>query len=238
MSGSDTSGYRFLHLDEIDSTNSYLKRLGCDADGEICVFADSQTGGRGRRGRDFSSPDGGLYMSFTTPAGDDPLSDCVTARAAVAVCRAVEAMCGIAVQIKWVNDIFCGNKKLCGILCEALSDGGGRFCRIVIGIGINMASALPPELCDIATSVEAEGGNIPDRRALCERIVSEYLRADDFHSEYAARQLATGRRVRVIGADGTFEAVAVGIDEKCALVVRDDLGHEHILNSGEVSLRL
>ena len=238
MDDSHLSGYRFLHFDEIDSTNNYLKRLGCDTDGELCVFADSQSGGRGRRGRSFVSREGGLYLSFTTAAGDDALSVCVTPRAAVAVCRAVEAMCGISVQIKWVNDIFCNEKKLCGILCEAIADTDGHIRRIVVGIGINLAGEPAPELRGIATSVGAEGGNIPDRRALCERILSEYLSAGDFREEYASRQLALGRRVKVIGSDGTYEAVAEGLDDKCALVVRDDIGHKHTLNSGEVSLRL
>lgn len=239
MKSLSANEYVFTDFDVIDSTNNYLKSEIRDAFRPICVTADMQTGGRGRRGRDFFSPSGGLYVSFSVPAGANWQSDCITARAAVAVCRAIEEVCPIPLEIKWVNDIFCRGKKLCGILCEAVNDASGKLSSAVIGVGINLRSGvLSPELAHIATSVEDECKECPDKAALARLIVEKYLSASNFFDEYRARQLVIGKSIRVIGSDGEYNAVAVGLNDCCALIVNDTSGISHTLNSGEVSLKI
>lgn len=138
----------------VDSTNDELKRraaAGCPT-GTVLV-AERQTGGKGRLGRSFYSPPrGGLYMSLLLrPAL--PASECmaVTACTAVAVAAAAEQICGRRAEIKWVNDIMMDGKKLCGILTEgALSAETGLFDYLVVGIGVNVASAgFPEELREV-----------------------------------------------------------------------------------------
>ena len=153
----------------VDSTNDELKRraaAGCPT-GTVLV-AERQTGGKGRLGRSFYSPPrGGLYMSLLLrPAL--PASECmaVTACTAVAVAVAAEQICGRRAEIKWVNDIMMDGKKLCGILTEgALSAETGLFDYLVVGIGVNVASAgFPEELREVATSMFGDVGNPAERR--------------------------------------------------------------------------
>ncbi len=116
-----------LSYDTLDSTNNEAKRqLAAEeiADGKmLLIAAEQQTAGRGRLGRSFySPPDTGIYMSFVFTAAAS-LTDAVgiTGAAAVAVARAVRSLTGKAPQIKWVNDVFLEDKKICGILTEAVT---------------------------------------------------------------------------------------------------------------------
>lgn len=226
---------RIIRIPETDSTNTYIKALASDGEW-LCVIADRQTGGRGRLGRSFESPEGGLYMSFLCPptAGEN---DAVTARVAVAAARAIESMTGLELRIKWVNDLYCGGRKLAGILTESVWSGGKRKC-LVIGIGVNLTEGgLTEALRDIATSVEAEGGRIPSREVLAARIVDEYDRCTDFCEEYRARQLLLGCNVEVHRGNEIFSAFAEDIDADCAVILRLDNGEKLTLSSGEISLR-
>ena len=143
-------------FESLDSTNNYLKKLasGGAAEGTV-VIADEQTAGRGRMGRSFASAPGcGIYMSMLLrPEGCT--ADCapgLTAVAAVAVCRAIEKVCGRAPGIKWINDLYLRGKKICGILCES-SVKDGRVNYAVLGIGLNVttrAEEFPEELRETA----------------------------------------------------------------------------------------
>ena len=144
--GTEWQGVDVRVFREVDSTNLRLKeaaRAGM-ASAPCLLIADSQTAGRGRLGRTFVSPPGaGLYMSLlcAPPAGTG--SGGVTILAAVAVCRAIEELTGLSPKIKWVNDLFLGGKKVCGILAEGLEAG------VILGIGVNLISppgGYPPEV--------------------------------------------------------------------------------------------
>lgn len=224
--------YRYIHLSETDSTNTYLKNLATDE--AVCVIAERQTGGRGRRGRTFESPDGGLYMSFTCHS-DDVLGDGLTAKTAVAVARAIEKLTGLSAGIKWVNDIYVNGRKLCGILAEGVWNDGTP--KIVIGIGVNLRGALPAELTEIATTVEAEGGRIPQREELARAIIGEFLSCTDFRHEYKTRQTILGCPVTVHRGDESFDAVAEDIAEDFGIILRLPDNTTMTLSSGEVSLR-
>lgn len=226
--------YKLIHLSETDSTNKYIRSLAAPCE-KICVIADRQTAGRGRFGRTFESPDGGLYMSFTCHS-TDVLGDRLTAKTAVAAARAVERLTGLCVKIKWVNDLYVHGKKLCGILAEGVWTGADLDC-IVIGIGVNLYGALPEYLENIATTVEAAGGKIPDREELARAILEEFDSLTDFYGEYKARQFLLGCTVTVHRGDETFTATAEDIDENCAVILRLDDGTRIPLTSGEISIR-
>ena len=102
--------------DEVDSTNNVCKTLAAQGADNTAVIARRQTAGKGRLGRSFRSPEGGLYLSVLwrgCPAGQLLT---VTPLAAVAVCRAIQQVCGAMCGIKWCNDVVLDGKKLCGIL--------------------------------------------------------------------------------------------------------------------------
>lgn len=171
-----------LHLfDSIDSTNRYAKSLKSK---KALVLACHQSeGGRGGRlSRSFYSPQGGLYLSLLFPAVF-PLSDAslITSAAAVAVSEAIEEMCGKYCQIKWVNDLFYQNRKVCGILTEGVLGGveSGRLTAVVVGIGLNLFTkreAFEDSLKTIATSLYDGEDSLPSGfsvDALVARIVGQ-----------------------------------------------------------------
>ena len=130
--------------DTLESTNRTAKLLALEgaAHGTL-VLAGGQTAGRGRLGRSFSSPAGkGVYCSVVLrpplPAAN---AQTATIGAAVAVCRAVQTLCGLELAIKWVNDLYYKGKKVCGILTEAGTDlESGQLEWLVVGIGLNLTS--------------------------------------------------------------------------------------------------
>lgn len=133
-----------LHeLDCTDSTNALLLEMarGGAPVGTV-VWAHRQEGGRGRLGRTFSSPVGGVYISMLVPCPSDPkdIGFALTAKAGVAVKRAIRDVCGVECGIKWVNDIVVGGLKVCGILAQMVAREGENV--VVVGIGVNYATPL------------------------------------------------------------------------------------------------
>lgn len=230
-------------LEEVDSTNSEARRLvdrGVEA--PFVVIARQQSGGRGRRGRSFSSPEGGVYLSLVVPvkAGFDP--GLVTTAACTGVARAIDSL-GFDSRIKWVNDIYISGKKAVGILCEGVvSMEDAHISDIVIGIGVNYeGSSFPPGLEDIATSLYPEGGPPVSRAAFTKRMVDEVMTAlssDDYLAEYKRKCFVLGQEVDVITFNGVRKAQALDIDDQAHLIVRYEDGSTQALSSAEVSLRL
>ena len=133
----DRVGRTLVCLEEVDSTNLRARQLAAEgaADGTV-VVADRQTAGRGRLGRSFQSPGGrGIYLTaLLRPALPPERLSPVTAMAGVAVCRAVERICGASPGLKWPNDPVLEGKKLCGILTELSLEGEtGRVQDLVLG---------------------------------------------------------------------------------------------------------
>ncbi|MBR5381947.1 MAG: biotin--[Oscillospiraceae bacterium] len=234
-------------LRETDSTNNEAKRLlSAGRTGTFLVTAESQTGGRGRRGRSFASPSGeGAYLTLAVRA-DASITDAVssTTRAATATALALEKLTGEKMSIKWVNDIYYKDKKICGILTEAVSDfESGVTQTLIIGIGVNMRSeGLPAELRDVAGALDREG------LTRCEVIGAVAAKTLDLVADladrsyldaYRERSLVLGREVTFSG--GGFESrsgLAVDIDGDGGLVVRLPDGTEKTLRSGEITLRV
>ena len=162
-----------LRYDTVDSTNNVCKALAAQGLDSTAVIARAQTAGKGRLGRSFQSPEGGLYLSALwqdCPAGQLLT---VTPLAAVAVCRAVESLCGTDCGIKWCNDVVLHGKKLCGILTESSLLPDGSAAWLVVGIGVNVGQAsFPPDIADMATSLALHGLSVsPD--ALAEVLLAQ-----------------------------------------------------------------
>ena len=184
--GSLTQDCKIIYLNKVDSTNDYAKarlsaavaaaaggmnalpgaEIGCFA-----VVSDQQTAGRGRLGKTFESPSGcGIYLSVVmdAPRSDNNLP-MITVGTAVAVRRAILRVTGADPKIKWVNDLYLRNKKICGILAE------GRASKVVIGVGVNCFPAeFPDEIKEIAGPISDEPGSF-SRGVLAAAIIDEVI---------------------------------------------------------------
>ena len=233
-----------------DSTNERAKVYALENpdDREPHVFiADEQTAGRGRRGRSFVSNRGaGIYVSILTrpkSAGFDATR--ITAKAAVALARATEAIANVRADIKWVNDIYLGGKKLAGILVEGAMQNDGLLPYIIVGMGINVyKNAISEEISDIATSIESETNLRIDRSDLAAKIISEFLRVTEDESEeeafleYRSRSFVLGREVTVMKLSESYKAQVLDLNPDYSLLLKKENGETESLFTGEVSLRL
>ncbi len=226
----------WIVLRQTDSTNRAAKELARQGAGHgTVVMADCQTQGRGRLGRDFFSPEGGLYLSLILhPQLPMEQWGLLTPMAAVAVCRALEKQCGIRPGIKWVNDLYLEGKKLCGILCE------GAGTALIAGIGMNLQrpkGGFPADLNAVALPVQTDREKLA--RAVAEELLTLCARLPDrsFLKGYRENSLVLGRQVTVHPVEGEpYPAVAAAIDDLGRLVV-DRQGQMQTLDSGEVSIR-
>jgi len=246
-------GRKLICLDEIDSTNTCLRQMALEgAEDGTAVTAEYQTAGRGRMGRNFQSPRGkGIYLSvlFRPHLPPERLMS-VTALAGLAVCDAVERICGVRPGLKWPNDPVLGNRKLCGVLTEmALEGETGRVQHLVVGVGINVNHTredFQDEVAEIATSLRMELGKPVSRPALTAALLEELdrvyaaLKSGDL-AEYLATYrrdcVNLGKTVQLIGSEARETVTAVDVDESFGLVVRMEDGTEKTVRSGEVSVR-
>lgn len=235
-------GRELTVYDVVDSTNNAARLLAKNgAPHGAAVLALCQTAGKGRLGRGFFSPAGaGVYLSVILRPNCSPeQSLALTSAAAVAVCRAIKTVCGLETKIKWVNDIYWGGRKLCGILAESVLGNAG-IDYVVLGVGVNvLRAAFPPELSDVAVSLEEAGARLVDQNRLAAAILNELGRCEnmDFLDEYRARSCVLGRQVRVIQGTRSYEAEAVDLDQRGHLRVVTAEGETIMLSSGEISLR-
>lgn len=246
-------GQELRCFDEIDSTNTYAKQIALSGapDGTIIV-ANCQTAGRGRMDRSFQSPrDKGIYLTVLLRP-DLPAERVipVTALAGVAVCDAVERVCGVRPGLKWPNDPVLGSKKLCGILTEmSMEAETGRLQYLVVGIGLNvlqMPEDFSPDVAEMATSLAMALGHPVSRPALTAALIEALdhlytaLKNGDM-AEYLAIYrrdcINLGKTVQIISPAGRETVTAVGIDRDFGLVVRTADGSEKTVRSGEVSVR-
>lgn len=225
------------------SSNNEAKAIAAGNKEPFCVVTRTQNGGRGRLGRSFSSPDGGLYLSIYLPSGMLAEGDLITTNAALAVARAVEDESGKEVGIKWVNDLYMGGRKFTGILTEGIVNLElGGLDGAVIGIGINVNSTMddyPDELRTIVTTLREECGHSFDRLSLLRNVVSNVIdyQKRDFIDEYRKRCFILGSHITVDRMGLKRPAIALDVDERARLVVRyEDDGSIAVLSSAEVSL--
>lgn len=236
---------------EVDSTNQRANQLILQEKAEhgSFVLAEQQTAGRGRRGKQFYSPSGaGLYLSVVLkPRGSLRENLLLTAEAAVAVYKAVEKVTGIPLDIKWVNDLYYKNKKVCGILTEAVTDfESGDILWAIVGIGLNLyeeEAGFPPEIKDVAGAVfeNRTAASAINRNELAAKIVNALLLETKelrLPSEYIERNIIPGHRIQITEGKTVRYAQALDICPDGRLRIRENDGSETILSYGEVSLKL
>ena len=243
----------YITLAATVSTNADLKARLAAANGPVfdVIRAVTQTGGRGRLGRSFFSPPGGLYFSAALPlTGRETNVPCLTLIAGLCVCRALEDLCGAVLRVKWPNDVYLNGKKLCGILCELVT---GPTPAAVVGVGVNLSAEteeIPPALRGKMTSLLAEGVFAPAPedlmkaivarldRAVCEdRVLSDASAAAAYMAQINDRSFLTGKTVCFTAEGKTLSGTFLRVSADGAAQLRlPDGGVEQVI-SGELILR-
>jgi BirA family biotin operon repressor/biotin-[acetyl-CoA-carboxylase] ligase len=233
----------------IGSTNTEAKILAVqNAQHGTTIVSEEQTKGRGRFGRDFFSPsDSGIYMSIILkPELNIENSVLITSATAVVVCNAIEKFTSVSPKIKWVNDIFIDNKKVCGILTEAVTNfESGMMDCVVVGIGINVKTKnedFPMELQNKAGSIFIDDDSFIRNQLTAEIInnvlkISKKLEDKDFMPAYKQRSMILGEHILYKKDNNWHEGYASDIDDYGGLIVFTADGQKITLNSGEVSIK-
>jgi BirA family biotin operon repressor/biotin-[acetyl-CoA-carboxylase] ligase len=241
---------KVLRFESLPSTNTELARLAAEGAAEgLAIVADEQTAGRGRLQRGWSSPKGaGLYFSILlrpeTPQEHWPL---ITFMAALAVGDALSEASGVQTDIKWPNDLLSGERKICGILAEAIDTPARR--AVIVGIGINLTrDAFPGELADVATSVSQASGRQPERESILAALLRALSRWYSLLQEPAGREkivaawsnrssYATGKPVQVSNGDEMWQGTTCGVEHDGALRLSTASGEIRLVRAGDVSVR-
>lgn len=234
----------------VDSTNLVMKKIAAEGAKEgTLVVSGEQSAGRGRLGREFfSPPDSGIYMSILLrPSMEASDAIRITTAAAAATSETIERITGKKTGIKWVNDIYTENRKVCGILTEAsFNIEFGGFEYVVPGIGINVyepEGGFPDEILGVAGAVLKD--RVFDTRnkiiaGIAESFMKYYsdINSGSYFESYEKRLMWKGRKINVISPSGTVPAVLKGVDRECRLIVEYENGETGIVSSGEISIRL
>lgn len=245
-------GLRIDVAAHVDSTNTRLLEAPPQDDPQA-LFAELQTAGRGRRGRQWISPFGAnLYLSiaWSWPSWPRELT-ALSLAIGVSAAQTVQAFGVADVRLKWPNDLLVDGRKLGGILIEHRAEAGGP-CRVIIGIGINVAmtgaqaQAVNQPWIGLHEALAAHGRPLVARRAFAVALLRQLNQAvrtfeqsgfDAFAADWSSLDLTRDREVTVQGQQSSYNGIARGVDEQGALVV-EALGQLQTVHSGEVSLRL
>ncbi len=233
-------GCQRIELAECGSTNDEAARLArMGARHGTVVIADAQKAGRGRDGRVWESPEGGLYLSAvlrpTLPLVDVPP---MTLAIGIGVCDAARSA-GAAAVLKWPNDVLVGGQKLAGVLVEAQSQGG-KLDAVIVGIGVNLATAP----ADRSISLAEAAGRPIERAAFVtsllgsvERWVDRYI-ASGLDAIIPAWQerMARGLSARATVDGAPLVGSVAGLDRDGSLLLRDEGGNLHRVRSGDVEV--
>jgi BirA family biotin operon repressor/biotin-[acetyl-CoA-carboxylase] ligase len=248
------SGLQVRHLrgpihyfDCLPSTNDLAKELGAqNAPEGTLVVAEAQSRGRGRLGRQWDSPARvGLYVSLLLRPEIPPLDlPQITLTAAVAVARALKRASGVAVGIKWPNDLLLAGKKLGGILTEMESESD-RIRHLVIGLGLNVNTLeFPPELSELATSLAVATGCVHSRLRILQAYLVEFeilyqrFLAQEFQGileEWKAYTVTLGQDVTVRQGQLEVRGLALEVAPDGALLIRTREGEVIRVTSGEIA---
>lgn len=240
------AGREIVYLDTVDSTNRIARQLAAQgaAHGTL-VIADTQTGGRGRRGRSWISPAGeGIFMSLILRPDVHPSQVArLSLLTALAVAQAIEKTTGLNARIKWPNDIVIDGRKICGLLLEM--DATAESLRsVVAGVGINVHQrAFDEEIAHTASSLDLLGGKRYSRAKIVQAFLEAFeaameLPEDEMMRAYRARSATLGSRVQVIALNGTYTGTAEGMTDSGSLLVRaDEDGALREVLAADVSVR-
>lgn len=243
---------QIIYKDVTVSTNDDLLQIAQSGCKDIVIeIASCQQGGRGRLGRTFSSPKGGIYISFLLHFKNIELKDVaiITPMAAVAVLKTAKKALDLDLDIKWVNDLFYKGKKICGILTQAYVDvENASTSSVVVGIGVDFEidiNTLPKEIINIV------GTLIPnDQKTQCSAnkfagiLIDEMLDLYDnfdkrsFIDTYKAHSIVLNKEINFVYNNEKKEGIVLDIDNDCALLIKENNGNILKINSGEVSIKL
>ena len=242
-------GCAILRFDSLPSTNDLARELAEQGAAEgVAILAREQTRGRGRQGRAWVSPPGeGLYLSvILRPPLEPAKATVITLAAAIAVAETLAVDYGVAVDIKWPNDVHAHGRKICGILIESAIEKS-KVDYAILGIGVNLGQRrFPDALQEIATSLVIESGQrvTPDELAapLLKRLEAEYRIALRQPAQIIARwqtlsSYAEGCAVRIENGDSAIEGITRGLASTGALIVETANGERCEIVAGEVRLR-
>lgn len=249
------AGKNLIFLESTGSTNADAKGLAEEgAPHGTTVAADRQTAGRGRRGRSWESP-AGASIYFTIVIRPDFAPDkasMVTLVMALSVADAIREMTGLDTGIKWPNDIVVNGKKVVGILTEmSMTPEMNEIQFLVAGVGVNVnqngPADFPEELRGTASSLRTESGQLIDRAALLERILTRFeadyeifertLDLSVLRARYESGLVGKNAVVRVLDPAGEYTGISRGITETGELVVEREDGERVLVYAGEVSVR-
>lgn len=239
---------KILRFKKLDSTNSYAKKLAIEGESEKTVIvAREQTAGRGRLGRTFLSKRGGLYFSVILRP-DIKAEDTVflTVAAAVAAARAIEHISDQKCYIKWVNDIYINNKKVCGILTEGNFNSQNKLDFAVLGVGINLFAPKGGFPVNLPLAGCVFNKNKPFfKKSITKKLLNKFLSEfydiyDNFNDksfvkEYAARSFLTDKEITYTKDGLPYRACVLGIDDNANLIVSRD-GKSEKLSHGEIQI--
>lgn len=240
-------GHNIYYLPKIDSTNQKAKELAFNnaVEGTVIV-AEEQHGGKGRLGRVWFSPPGGIWFSFILRPQIAPSEVLkVTLLTGVAGSEAIQEISGLKTKIKWPNDILIEGKKVAGILTEMETEAD-KINFVVTGIGINAnidRKSFPLAFRNTSTSLSSILGEKVDRSAIIRTFLATFeihyakLKSGDFSeiiNLWKERSDTLGSEVKIKTLNQTIQGKAVNIDEKGALVVKLPSGEQRSIWSGEI----
>lgn len=232
------AGCSIRYEDSVDSTNRLARQWAREGAAHgATLIARAQTGGRGRRGRQWDSPAGqGLWLSMVLRLAQ-AARQTLSFAAALAVSDACEAVCGVTPQIKWPNDLLLDGRKISGILIEMEGDAA------VLGIGVNLrqrAEDFPETLRARAGSLLSQTGADISPEAFLPPLldaIEKRVQQEDVLHAYTMRCVTLGSEVRVLGTDGSFFGTAQALDATGGLIVLDTEGVRRLVLAGDVSIR-
>ena len=234
-----------------DSTNKRAREYCAEAElspvPTALFIADAQSEGRGRLGRSFFSPAStGLYMTLLIEAPQNDKFTLITALAAVAVREAVSRIFGVETAIKWVNDLYLGDRKVAGILAESFVAGERRY--VALGVGVNLSTEdFPEELCRKAGSLISDGKDAEELEALRYALAFEICRgflgslrgeAGAYMEQYRRHSCVIGKQMTFVRDGEERGGVALGITDCGELEVLLSTGERTLLSTGEISVKV
>lgn len=229
-----------IFVKETDSTNARVRALVLEGAPEFtAVAAQQQSAGKGRMGRRFASPPGGVYFSMLVKPEKAETMLRIMPLAALAVHRTIKELCNLECAVKWPNDLLCDGKKLCGILTEAVT--AGDEISVIVGIGVDLNTVeFPPELEGIAASVYGLTGKKTDFTAFVYALYDHLCRALSGEwsvEDYRRVCVNVGRPVTLIRDGAEKSGVCLGVNDDFSLLVEYENGEKENVFYGEVSVK-
>ncbi len=237
-------GKEIKYFKETESTNTIAREIaGKAAEGTI-IIAESQTGGRGRMGRKWLSPEGGIWLSIILKPEMQPVyAPRITLLAGVAVAKTIRNV-GLEAKIKWPNDVLIRGKKVCGILTEIEAEIDMiDYCVVGIGIDANVdTESFPEEFRESSTSLKKELGHEINRVEFVQRLLEEFearymkLQKEGFLpilEEWRSMSATIGEWVKITTQNRIIYGEATGVDNDGALIVETGEGKLEKIVSGD-----